>query len=352
MGDRLSDHIADTAAAGAGLCWQPALESILADADAVIDDLVQRDCDFDRNGAGNIALTREGGHSARRILHCQGDATGAEIGRALCAAVRQHDKILVVEHCCVIDLLNDTAGRIHGAVVDQHGHRLALYGGAVILATGGVGQVYRETTNPKVATGDGVAVAYRAGAHVADMEFVQFHPTTLYIAGGARHLISEAMRGEGAYLKNQAGERFMQRRHADAELAPRDVVSQAIVEEIMFSGFGHVWLDATHLGSDFLQKRFPTIFQACQEFHIDPGKNWIPVHPSCHYHCGGVLVDEFGRSSLPGLYAAGEVACTGLNGANRLASNSLLEGLVLEAACRPHCRVRANDAATRRTIFA
>jgi L-aspartate oxidase len=201
--------------------------------------------------------------------------------------------------------------------------------GQTILATGGSGRVWRETTNPAVATGDGLAMAWRAGAVLADLEFMQFHPTTLYIAGGARLLITEAIRGEGAYLKNHAGERFMPGYHPDAELAPRDVVTRAIVSEIRRTGFPHVWLDATHLGREFLAERFPAIVQACKRFGIDVATQWLPVHPSAHYHCGGVVSDTHGRTSLRGLWAAGEVGCTGLHGANRLASNSILEGLVV-----------------------
>jgi L-aspartate oxidase len=331
-GDTIEQHVSDTLVAGGGMCHEPAVASILADAGPVLDDLLQGGTQFDLSATSDdqrLALTREGGHSARRILHANGDATGAEIARSLLARCRRNERILIRQNCFAIDLLDDQHGRICGVLVDRKTTKLALYGKAVILATGGSGQVFRETTNPAVATGDGLAMAYRAGAQVADCEFVQFHPTTLYIAGGARRLISEAMRGEGAQIKNQAGERFLQGIHPDAELAPRDVVAQAIVEEIAQSGFPHVWLDATHLGGEFVKRRFPTIFAACNEFGIDPGQEWIPVHPSAHYHCGGILTDASGRTSLPGLYAAGEVGCTGLNGANRLASNSLLEGLIV-----------------------
>ena len=207
--------------------------------------------------------------------------------------------------------------------------RSAVIAKTTILATGGCGRVFRETSNPAIATGDGLAMAYRAGAQLCDMEFVQFHPTTLYIAGKPRYLITEAMRGEGAHLVNHRGERFMPEYHELAELAPRDIVSRAIIKEISRTNFPHVWLDATHLPSEFVRERFPTIAQTCSRLDIDITKDWIPVHPSAHYHCGGVFSDTHGRSNLPGLLVAGEVACTGLHGANRLASNSILESLVM-----------------------
>ena len=326
--DDVELHVRDTLQAGVGLCDETVVRSILGDAEDSINFLRQYDCHFDLGGDGQPSLTREGGHSARRILHANGDSTGAEVGRSLAAAVRKHPMITVVEHAFVIDLLCD-GGRVVGVLFHRREELVAALAGAVVLATGGCGWVWRETTNPAVATGDGLAMAYRAGAQVADVEFMQFHPTTLYIAGGARLLITEAMRGEGAYLKNSAGERFMPALHAEAELAPRDVVTRAILGQIRSSGFPHVWLDATHLGSAFLSERFPTITQACAKFGIDIAREWIPVHPSAHYHCGGVVSDKDGATSLPGLWVAGEVACTGLHGANRLASNSLLEGLVM-----------------------
>ena len=326
--DSLDLHISDTVAAGAGLCDEDVVRDILGGGDEAISFLARHGTAFDRGSDDSVALTREGGHSARRILHAHGDGTGREITRALGAAVLSDDRITVIENATVIDLLSD-GDEIKGCLYHRKGVFFGALGGATVLATGGCGQVYRETTNPGIASGDGLAMAYRAGAQVADMEFMQFHPTTLYIAGAARLLITEAMRGEGAVLLNHAGERFMQRYHELAELAPRDVVSQAIVNEIREGDFPHVWLDATHLDADFLRERFPTIHQACSKLHIDISKDWIPVHPSAHYHCGGVVTDARGRSNLKGLYACGEVACTGLHGANRLASNSLLEALVI-----------------------
>ncbi len=326
--DDVELHVSDTLQAGVGLCDENVVRSILTDALPAINFLRQHGCIFDLGGDGTLALAREGGHSARRILHSNGDSTGAEVGRSLAQAVMKHDKITVVDHAFAIDLLRD-GERVVGALYYRREELIAAMAGTTILATGGCGWVWRETTNPSVATGDGLAMAYRAGAVVADLEFMQFHPTTLYIAGGARLLITEAMRGEGAYLKNSAGERFMTAIHPNGELAPRDVVTRGIVNEIRRTGFPHMWLDATHLGNDFLRSRFPTIYDACNSFGIDITKEWIPVHPSAHYHCGGVLSDGQGQSTLPGLLVAGEVACSGLHGANRLASNSLLEGLVM-----------------------
>jgi L-aspartate oxidase len=326
--DTVDLHVADTLAAGAGLCDETVVRDLLADGARAIACLRRHGCTFDQDDRGGVALTREGGHAARRILHAQGDATGREIARALAEAVTRHPGITVIDNAFTIDLVME-AGRVVGALYFRRDELIAALAGSTILATGGCGRVWRETTNPAVATGDGLAMAYRAGAAVADAEFMQFHPTTLYIAGGARLLITEAMRGEGAVLKNHAGEHFMPGYHPQADLAPRDVVTRAIINEIRTSGFPHVWLDATHLGAEFLRSRFPTIVQACARFGIDPATDWLPVHPSAHYHCGGVLTDAHGATSLPGLWAAGEVACTGLHGANRLASNSLLEGLIV-----------------------
>jgi len=327
-GDDGDLHVRDTLAAGAGLCDEVVVRELLAGAAESIAFLRRHGCGFDRGSDGQVALTREGGHSARRILHAHGDSTGQEVVRSLAAAAARHPKITVIENAFAIDLLVDQ-GRVVGVLYERRGELFAALSGTTLLATGGCGQVWRETTNPPIATGDGLAMAYRAGAQLGDLEFMQFHPTTLYIAGAARLLVTEAMRGEGAVLKNHAGERFMPRYHADAELAPRDVVTRAIISEIRASGFPHVWLDATHLGRDFLAERFPTIVQACARFDIDVATQWMPVHPSAHYHCGGALSDAHGRTSLPGLWAAGEVGCTGLHGANRLASNSILEGLVV-----------------------
>jgi L-aspartate oxidase len=326
--DTLDLHVHDTLQAGVGLCDEAVVRDILAGAEPAIEALRRHGCTFDLGVAGHVALTREGGHSARRILHANGDATGQEVVRSLVEACVRHPRVTVVDNAFAIDLLTDN-GRVMGVLYHRRSELFAALAGATILATGGCGRIWRETTNPPVATGDGLAMAYRAGAALADLEFMQFHPTTLYIAGGARLLITEAMRGEGAVLKNHAGERFMPAYHPDAELAPRDVVTRAIVAEIRRSEFPHVWLDATHLGREFLSTRFPAIAEACAKLGIDIATQWMPVHPSAHYHCGGVVTDAVGRSRLPGLWAAGEVGCTGLHGANRLASNSILEGLVV-----------------------
>ena len=326
--DTPEKHVQDTLVAGAGLCDEQAVRDLIGEGAASIAFLRRYGCVFDLASDGGIALTREGGHSARRILHAQGDSTGREVARSLAAATVAHPLITVIENAFAIDLIT-VEQRIVGVLYQRREELFAALAGATVLATGGCGRVWRETSNPSVATGDGIAMAYRAGAAVADMEFMQFHPTTLYIAGGARLLITEAMRGEGAVLKNHAGERFMPKYHPQAELAPRDVVTRAIIAEVRASGFPHVWLDATHLGAGFLQERFPTIAQACGKFGIDITTAWIPVHPSAHYHCGGVVTDANGKSGIAGLWAAGEVGCTGLHGANRLASNSILEGLIV-----------------------
>ncbi|TVR47052.1 MAG: L-aspartate oxidase [Planctomycetota bacterium] len=327
LGDSIQAHFEDTLAAGAGLCAVAETQTILADSPQAIEFLRRYGCRFDGEAQGQVDLTREGGHRFRRILHAHGDQTGAEVVRALTAAVMDHPAITVREHAFALDLL-DRGGKVCGALYERRGEVYGALAGATILTTGGCGRIWRETSNPPIATGDGLAMAYRAGAGIADAEFMQFHPTALYVAGAPRLLITEAMRGEGAILKNHDGQAFMANYHEQKDLAPRDVVSRAIIAEIARTRFSHVWLDATHLGGDFLRQRFPTIFQGLAEFGIDIAKEWIPVHPSAHYHCGGILAGVDGDTTLPGLLAAGEVACTGLHGANRLASNSILEGLV------------------------
>ena len=299
--------------------------------------LIARGAVFDRAATGEIALTREGGHLRNRILHAGGDATGAEISRALLAAVTEDPGIEVIEHALVLDALKSRSGRVCGVTLhvigegsrDGVGRALAK---AVILGTGGLGQVFAQTTNPSVSTGDGVALALRAGADIADVEFIQFHPTVLYLgakSSGQQPLISEAVRGEGAILLNHSGERFMQNVHPLADLAPRDVVAKAIMSQMLQQGKNHVWLDVSGVAN--FKERFPNIYQSCIDHGIDPERDRIPVAPAAHYASGGVRVDLAGRSSVPGLYACGETACTGVHGANRLASNSLLEGLVFAA---------------------
>ena len=278
--------------------------------------------------SGKLLLGREGGHSHHRIVHALGDATGKEVMRAVIEWTERQRHITIWEHAFTLDLL--TSGNVcHGALVDNKSHgRIAVWAKQTILATGGAGQVYRETTNPLVATADGHALAYRAGVELRDMEFMQFHPTVLYIAGGSRSLITEAIRGEGAYLVDRNGQRFMPDYDERAELAPRDIVSQAIVNQMEKTQHSCVYLDLSHLNSTFVRGRFPHIAEACAKFGLDITKDPIPVRPGAHYMVGGLTVDLQGRTSMEGLWAAGEVCSSGLHGANRLASNSLLEGLV------------------------
>jgi len=343
--DSPAAHLHDTLVAGAGVCDPRAVEVLVTEGPARVRELVARGAQFDLAPDGAISLTREGGHHADRIAHAGGDATGAEISRALVAqieAVRDDPGIEVIEHALVLDVLtgpagpDGTPGRACGVTLHVIGEGQrdgvgAALGKAVVLATGGIGQVFRSSTNPPQATGDGIAAALRAGAVVGDVEFVQFHPTVLWLGSGVKGqltLISEAVRGEGAYLLDTDGVRFMPDVHPMAELAPRDVVAHAIVRRTAATGSDHVWLDARHLGVERLRRRFPTIGERLAEHGLDLATDLVPVAPAQHYHSGGVVADLSGRTSVRGLYAVGEVACTGVHGANRLASNSLLEGLV------------------------
>ncbi len=336
-GDSPEEHLLDTLNAGAGLCDSEAVRVLVTEGPEAVRKLIARGAIFDTEASGEISLTREGGHHRNRIIHAGGDATGAEVSRALLAAVTKDPKIEVLEHALVLDALKDADGDICGVTLhvigagsrDGVGRALAK---AVVLATGGLGQVFAQTTNPSVSTGDGVALALRAGAKVADVEFIQFHPTVLWLGDnsqGQQPLISEAVRGEGAYLVDSAGDRFMQKLHPLAELAPRDVVAIASMRVMNESGTNHVWLDVRHIQG--FEKRFPTIYSSCILHGINPMQDLIPVAPASHYASGGVRVDLNGRTSVKGLYACGETACSGVHGANRLASNSLLEGLVFSA---------------------
>ena len=327
--DSTEKHLSDTLEAGAGLAHEEVARTIIEGAREAIGELQGIGASFDRSGDG-IALTREGGHSEARIAHARGDSTGREIVAALVAAVKGEERIRILEDSFVIDLI-DTDGRCTGAIVTRGaaGGKEVIWSKVTILATGGAGRIWRETTNPEIATGDGLALAFRAGAALRDLEFVQFHPTTLYLAGAARALISEAVRGEGAYLRDRAGVRFMTEVHKSAELAPRDVVSRAIVERLLETGDSRVFLDLSHLDPARVRQRFPGITALLGAFDLDITSDLIPVRPSAHYMIGGVRVDLDGRTSVPGLYACGEVASAGFHGANRLGSNSLLEAAVL-----------------------
>ena len=359
-GDSAEEHLGDTLVAGAGVCDEEAVRVLVSEGPARVRELVTLGTQFDRDPDGEISLTREGGHGRDRIAHAGGDATGKEISRALIAslgaaliAVKEDPGIEVLEHALVVDLLQDEDSRVCGVTLHVIGEGQmdglgAAHARAVVLATGGIGQVYSATTNPSVATGDGVAAALRAGAVIADLEFVQFHPTVLWLgegASGQQPLLSEAMRGEGAFLVDRDGVRFMAGVHDLADLAPRDIVAKAIVARMAQTDADHVYLDARHLGKEFLEKRFPSIVARCRELGFDPVTDLLPVAPAQHYASGGVRTDVVGRSSLDGLYACGEVSCTGVHGANRLASNSLLEGLVFAYRIADHItsRLSAGD---------
>jgi len=328
--DCFENHVADTLTAGGNLCDSEVVDMVVREGPRRIEELIQWGTKFDQ-APGGLALGREGGHSHQRIVHAHGDATGKEIMRAVIARTRALPNIHIWERAFTLDLLTH-AGRCHGAVIaGPQGPPQLVWAKQTVLACGGAGQVFRESTNPPVATGDGFALAYRAGVELRDMEFVQFHPTVLYIAGSSRSLITEAVRGEGAHLLDSEGYRFMFDYDSRGELAPRDVVSQSIIRQMAVSRHNCVYLDMSHLDDEAVLQRFPGIAKSCQKFGLNIATDRIPVRPGAHYMVGGVAVDREGRSSLPGLWAAGEVTSSGLHGANRLASNSLLEGLVYGA---------------------
>ena len=336
--DSPDDHLADTLTAGAGLCDPASVRVLVEEGPQRVHDLLDLGAAFDRDPSGRLELTREGGHLRRRIVHAGGDATGLEVERALLAALASTE-IEVIEHALVLDLLTDAAGRACGVTLHVLGEGTrdgvgAVCARAVVLATGGMGQVFATTTNPDVSTGDGVALAMRAGAAVADLEFVQFHPTALYRGPGATGrlpLVTEALRGEGATLLDAQGTSVMAGAHPLGDLAPRDVVAKRMSRVMAEQRVDHLYLDARRLGAELLHRRFPTLIANCAEIGLDPVVDLVPVAPAAHYASGGVRTDLHGRTGVPGLFACGEVACTGVHGANRLASNSLLEGLVFAA---------------------
>jgi len=329
--DEIGLHFQDTINAGDGLCHVAAVKTLVEEGPQYIHQLIEWGTQFDREGT-KLAFTKEGAHSRSRILHAHGDSTGQEISRALFAKVKTLSTVRLMPFFFTTDLIVEK-----GAVVgirgldEQRGVPFETRAQAVLLATGGLGQVFRETTNPEVATGDGVAIAYRAGAELSDMEFIQFHPTALRVKAAPRFLLSEALRGEGGKLCNVDLEPFMHQHHDSGDLAPRDIVARSILLEMQRTSADFVYLDMTGLDSEHVKKRFPRIYETCLKYNLDISTDLIPVHPAAHYAMGGVRTDLFCRATLPGLYAAGEAACTGVHGANRLASNSLLEGIVFGA---------------------
>jgi L-aspartate oxidase len=352
--DSIESHVRDTETVGVGLCDDHAVRIVVEEGPKRVLELLNWGAHFDKkpDKPNELAFGLEGGHSFARIIHAYGDATGKELAQTLIRTVRSFESVRISEKSFVVDLITDPSsgpstalgtGKCIGALAMIDGNLNVIWAQQTILASGGAGQLYRESTNPKIATADGHAMAYRAGAVLKDMEMVQFHPTTLYVAGSSRALITEAVRGEGAHLVDRTGYRFMKDYHPDLELAPRDVVSRAIVEQIRKTHFTHVYLDVRHLPTQKFRERFPQLAQLVDQFDIDVSKDLIPIHPATHYMIGGVEADEMGRSSLDGLYAVGEASCSGLHGANRLASNSLLEGLAFGARAGTDAARRAKE---------
>jgi L-aspartate oxidase len=347
--DTIGIHFDDTIKAGDGLCDEAAVHALVEEGPERILELISWGAEFDKTVNKKLSFTLEAAHSRKRILHAHGDSTGRELIRVLLNKVKNLPNVSKYPFAYIIDLIV-LDGRCYGAYVLKDGEFSAILSQSTLLATGGAGQVFSRTTNPLVATGDGQAVAYRAGAALADMEFVQFHPTSLFAPSAPQFLLSEALRGEGAKLRNIHKEEFMKIYHPDAELAPRDVVSRAIVSEMVRTNSSHVYLDITHLDRNFVKERFPRIYTTCLKYDVDITGELVPVSPAAHYMMGGVKTSVDGAASIAGLYAAGEVACTGVHGANRLASNSLLEGLVfgfraaraaIVGRCEPPSIVRA-----------
>jgi len=342
--DSFESHEADTRRAGGGLCNEKIVRMIVREGPKRIEELISWGARFDLVD-GKLAFAREGGHSLPRIVHAKGDATGEELQRVMTERVQRiadegaGHKLEILENHFMLELLTRDGRCVGALIAREDGARLVVWASCVVLATGGAGRIYRETTNPEVATGDGMACAFRAGARLTDMEFMQFHPTTLYVAGATRALISEAVRGEGALLRDSRGVHYMPLYHPQAELAPRDVVSRANLKQMKSLGDTNVFLDMRHLDARKIRERFPFLTKLCAGFRIDITTDLIPVRPAAHYYLGGVKTDGFGRTSLSGLFAAGEAAATGFHGANRLGSNSLLEGMVIGA--------RAGEAAAR-----
>ncbi len=349
--DDIALHRDDTLRAGKGLCREAAVQVLVEEGPSRVQELIRWGARFDRAGEG-YAFAREAAHSRDRIMRAGGDATGTEMVRVLLERARAIPQIAWRDHHFTVDLLKDAEGRCSGALVldESSGKVKQVRARVVVLSTGGAGQIYARTTNPPAATGDGIAMAYRAGAIMEDMEFVQFHPTALYLPATPQFLLSEAMRGEGGILRNIRGEAFMRRYHEMAEMAPRDIVSRAIWNEMVATSARHVYLDVTHLAPGFIRERFPTIYATCLRYDVDITEEMIPVSPSAHFMMGGVWTDTQGSTSIPGLFAAGEVACAGVHGANRLASNSLLEGLVFGSRAAEAAAAYASRAAPARNV--